>query len=631
MHEEDEVAVQKMLRSSIAIHTMSAQERDHFKVLQQAIGQNFISVLNDPRESEQKGSWIPSMTSMFDKSAAEATVKPVRIPSVSNTSIQDYVKTLGGNYEAWKLSKTKDASAHKAIERSEVPPAFAATTFDLLRSPDLVSSLCPESQDPLGSQMLASRLEYFKKLTDKTLLAEVKVRSPHFFTALQNFTHLQDKVTDSLGNIASLREKMRAAKQSSVAPNLRILALKRRLENQRKVLAISEKVRELKRVVDEVRGRAEDGQHEEVFSLLEGSQTRFHDLRKIDACAGLLTYLEDVKGRSFDNASQDFVAHITVGFGETNQMRGDSWPDLPDVHPEQVKIDYIDKCTRLFTVVLSTDMKSLRGCLSSYRDTVIKDVKKLVSNSVIKSMQILHSDPSLPPEELLKGAKLRELTVQQFNFVLEQLFHAVYHVYRKVLRVTKVLSELTEEKITSGLDKKSISELLAESRMNVVRMVQSRIVRMFEVRVSEHTALTFHEMYTLVQLSFKFIFDLERLSEGEAAMNADSGGQRSTASLRGTLASQAKAFFKKQHDKQQRNLVDILMTEQWVEAPALQGFTNRLIDTSEEMVSAAKKMNVTEAGMGVLPGGMSCKKEISGALYCYCIVETALFSYHNLF
>ena len=625
---DDERTARQMLASTVLLtdmDTIDAGERDHFRFLQQSIGQNFISVLNDPRESEgaQKGGWMSSAGGMmgsalsgvlFEKATAEPAARLCRIPTVSNKPVTDYMAALGGNYEAWALSKqqgvSKDVDSPSASPEQLMPAElFAPGTpcgYDVLRTPQVMETVLPGVDDPYTSQVLMSKLEQLLKAVDAKLLTQVRHRSPQFFTALANFNSLKGTVTASLKHIATLRGTMAQAKEESVTSNLRILQLQTRLENQRSVLQLVQRVKRLQKLGEVLEGEASMGNHNMVLSVLtgeleaeEGASLDIEQLRRVVCTAGTCRYIDTLRADSITAANTELVELICVGLN--GGPIGDSYPELVEEEGlEEAKALWVAKVEGLFALMISrgsAGVASLRADLVAFRDRVFKDVKRVVGSSIIKSMQILQSDPNLPPDELLKPAKLRELSGAHFGVVLEQLFQAVFHLYRRTHRVTVGVEEVVAESKLSGLDKKSVSELLTATRAGVVRMIQSRIVRMFDVRQEEHAAMSSGELLQLMRLSHGFIFDLDRLSPG------------ATSAIRSTLATQAKGFFKKQHERQQNKLLQILLTEHWIAEQevdsAFQYFADRLTCIDVDSVAAAKRMSLTEPGCGVLPKGMS--------------------------
>eukprot|EP01062_Namystynia_karyoxenos_P013679 TRINITY_DN14919_c0_g1_i2.p2 TRINITY_DN14919_c0_g1~~TRINITY_DN14919_c0_g1_i2.p2 ORF type:complete len:454 (+),score=160.61 TRINITY_DN14919_c0_g1_i2:1547-2908(+) len=152
------------------------------------------------------------------------------------------------------------------------------------------------------------------------------------------------------------------------------------------------------------------------------------------------------------------------------------------------------------------------------------------------------------------------------------------------------------------MERQMLAEQVRQTEQGVIQMIQARMVRMFEVRKEEHASLRFSEIEQLMRVSFDFIIRLERiLAESEAAGSvpaeaARAAAQQRTAAFRATLTSQAREFFKHQHEKQQQKLLQILLHEQWqandeIDA-SFQEFCDQLVDASDSSVARAKAMAV---------------------------------------
>eukprot|EP01063_Lacrimia_lanifica_P005595 TRINITY_DN13351_c0_g1_i1.p1 TRINITY_DN13351_c0_g1~~TRINITY_DN13351_c0_g1_i1.p1 ORF type:complete len:933 (+),score=417.67 TRINITY_DN13351_c0_g1_i1:133-2931(+) len=644
----------KMSMSSHA-DDMDEATREHFQFLQQSIGQNFISVLNDPTEKSDKGRG--AFGGWFEK-AAPAGPDPnnhnlnrplAKIPPASPAPIEEYVAALRGNYEAWVLAKKEGRKRRKDGRASPppgpeapgvaLPPEFAAPDFQILEHPDVLHQIMPDVGDPFTSQLFLTRLQYYLKGTDTLLFAKVKERSPQFFVALQKFTDLKTVITRGISKAGELRGSVDTSRRASVSSSLTILQLQRRKANQLKL-------RRLCAWVASVR----DGQAEVQRALEERKFTAIMDrLDEQAAGAGSQAQLERVICLKLVRKELDRAKHIcmvelhaellnmllgvehVVDPSQKGSSQSIQWPDQDSSAPghEAAGEAWRAKLLALATPLLSTakGVATVKDILQSFRKRVYDEVKRCVADSIVVALRALAGDNSLTADEVLKPARQRALSAQNFNFVLDNLYAAVFFLYRRVHRVADVLADAIAKASgakMSELDRAVLLETIADARANVIKMIQKRVVRMFEVRQEEHANYTFNELHNLLLHAFRFIFKLEGVVVGDGGAAGGADPAAATSSFRATLITQARTVFKKYHERQQTKLLQILQAEQWQAEVdidvSFQDFCDHMTDASPEAVERARLVAVDRPDGGKLHtanprDGSNPKLSISGRYY----------------
>ncbi|KAJ9470959.1 Vacuolar protein sorting-associated protein 54 [Diplonema papillatum] len=576
------------------------ETRKHFRELQQSIGQNF-SVLNDPREDKQAG-WVGSF---FTATAAEQPVRLSVIPKTTNESIKAYVTSLGPEYKAWRQARKAKREQSHALPAATAAGGTAAAAsqqvqqvprefFDpktryLVSNRAFLQTIMPGVDDPYDSLLLLSKLEYYQSEVNSALLARVKQRSPQFFEALQRISLLRSKVSGAAEQIVVLRQTVTQTEKESVTAPLTVFQLKRRAQNMKRLQEACVRLKQLKQLQQEVALKVHCREYVLAVNMLSAASYE-KELEKL-VCTRHIR-------NAFDNVRQQAFRQIHAGL--VDRLLGDmsgQWPDMAEETPE-ARQRWCAELEGAIRPLLSEGVPAVREVLLNYRKGVYDEVKRVVSQTIFNAMRELTGDqPNLTQEELLKPSRLRGLSIPHFVFVLEKLFTAVFTVFRRTYRVTSALDLIVRKAHHSGFDENVLVELLADSRAGAVKMIQSRMVRMFEVRQEEHASLRFQEIAQIMRLAFSFI---HRLGSVTAAADRDAA----SASFRSTLVQQARGFYKRQHERQQQKLLSILHTEQWQAEQEIdvsfQAFCDRLTDRSPDALDRARNMAIDQPGGGVI-------------------------------
>ena len=565
---------------------------NHFKFLQESMGQNFSSVLNDPRV--EKVSWASSAWSIFDKSGQnEATIKLSKIPPASVEPIKAYIKSIGASYKNWKLSKNniKTASAaERGGENNEltIPDEFYRTNFCIIENLDVTQRILPDC-DPYTSQLFASKLSYYQSEVDQKLFSQVKQRSPQFFTALNNFMELKVQVASAVGDIGIIRKSIAISRQYHVNTSLKIFQLKRRQHNQKRLREVLSSIKNLQIAGERIKLKQQDGKYIEAASHLQedGVGEVIQYLDKLSCIRHLKTSFDNVKSDSIRAIHNELLKLLLVD--DKNMI----WPATDE---------WVQTLQSLVEPLILQGIQKVKQVLKNYQKGVFDEVKRTVTQTLSRVLRSQAKNTSMTEEELLKPARLRAAPVHHFRGILDELFTAAYLLYRKTYFICSSIENIvtaTRAPITP-LDKKALLETLSEAKSGVVRLIQARMGRMFEVRKEEHVSLSFREIHSLLKLAFDFMNRLEGIA-------GDTTG--ATAAFRATIVTQAKDFFNKQHEKQQQKTLVILHSELWqIENDidvSFQEFCDRMTDTSPDSIALAKTLAIDQLDSAPLPEGIT--------------------------
>eukprot|EP01060_Flectonema_neradi_P011762 TRINITY_DN1875_c2_g2_i1.p1 TRINITY_DN1875_c2_g2~~TRINITY_DN1875_c2_g2_i1.p1 ORF type:complete len:854 (+),score=129.76 TRINITY_DN1875_c2_g2_i1:59-2620(+) len=585
---------------------IDAETLAHFKFLQKSMGQNFSSVLNNPLA--EKVSWTTSAWNIFDKSnQGDAPAKLSKIPPPSMEPIKQYIRSIGANYKEWKLSKRDipkptSSSSDKVGENNDltIPSEFYRKQFSLIDNLDVAQQVLADC-DPFSSQLFASKLQYYQTEVDQRLFSQVKQRSPQFFTALNNFMELKVQVASAVDDIGTLRKRIASVKQYQIDTSLTIFKQKRRQRNQQRLQEVLSNIKTLQAAGKRIKAKQEDGKYIEAAAHLQegGVGELVPYLDKLACLRHLKTSFDSVKSDSIRAIHNELLKLLLV---DDNNM---TWPATDE---------WVATLKSLLEPLILQGIPKVKNVLKSYQKGVFEEVKATVTQTLTKVLRSQTKKP-MSEEDLLKPARLRAAPAQDFREVLDHLFTAAYLLYRKTHFICSSIETIVTEAPITPLDKQALIETLSEAKNGVVRRIQARMGRMYEIRKDEHVTLSFREIHSLLKLAFDFMNRLE-------AIAGDSTG--ATASFRATIITQAKDFFNKQHEKQQQKILVILHSELWqMETDvdvSFQEFCSRMTDSSPESVAKAKSLAIDSPDSSPLPEvsdsmGSSPKLVLAGKSY----------------
>ncbi|OJD33450.1 garp complex component [Diplodia corticola] len=155
-------------------------------------------------------------------------------------------------------------------ERSEViqqPPQGAEGSKDANGS---IEAPAPPKRKALATNaILQEKLSWYMDTVEIHLISSISTASTSFFAALGSLRELQSQAADSVARIQSLREDLNRLDRDMAIGGLKIVGMKRRRENLRK---LSEAVDQLRAVVDGVahcEDLIEDGKLEDALDRLD--------------------------------------------------------------------------------------------------------------------------------------------------------------------------------------------------------------------------------------------------------------------------------------------------------------------------------------------------------------------------
>lgn len=350
----------------------------------------------------------------------------------------------------------------------------------------------PKRKALATNAILQEKLSWYMDTVEIHLISSISTASTSFFAALGSLRELQSQAADSVARIQSLREDLNRLDRDMAIGGLKIVGMKRRRENLRK---LSEAVDQLRAVVDGVahcEDLIEDGKLEDALDrldmlellvsgelMLTGSDDQewlptylprvLIDLRGLNALDGFSDGMMQLRarvGKGFESRflealMGDLRRHIKgVPSQDTLQRwasaslrtRGDSRP--PTALPAYHKMEEGFRSNMLAILNGLSRSNHTPVAAAAYRDAVTREMKVLIrqhlpsstdddAESTISSSTRASSRTSQQEKSSILARNLRSLDWED----AEQLFVSIYtnvgEALRRLSTQTKVLLDVS--------------------------------------------------------------------------------------------------------------------------------------------------------------------------------------------
>eukprot|EP00667_Euglena_gracilis_P004917 EG_transcript_4948 len=582
------------------------EAREHFRYLQQSIGQNFASVLNNPRENEAK-SWGDWSDSIFGKNAPEVAPPLCSFQPIAVDAFVGYcskVEQLLATFNAYhkNLPTFKEEVQQQHIESLPgIPLEFFADDYDFFTSQsfgELAKVNSSAANPPMDEKVLHDYLE----TVEISLFKQVRARSDQFFQALAAFHNLRKGVADACGAITSLRDGMASMDQSCVRQAMEVVQLHQRKANMGKVLELMETVQGVRQVQSQVRILLSAGEYIAALDTIDSTiDTLKTDLASVSALKHLQQQLQGVRTSTGQVMQAEFLNFILAdsNMGPTAFAAGESTARL--------------QLTPLVYGLVRSGL--LQGTLQTFKTSLIEKAKRTVNDAITNSLDLLSSQPGFPTAAQVQAAdtdaagkkkktqstaikQIMLLELDHFLFLINQVFDSAYILLQTTCLACEMLLSLVTEatemlinspaataasgsSVSTSFGSQLLLETIRDTRVNVIGIVHSRIMRLFDVRDAKHDALRFDDFAQLLKVAFGFVNKCDSLFNAGNAITT----------LHSTLITQTKSFFLRQHERHLQKLGSILAQEQWKHEkevePSFQRLVDELTTTAPEAVSKA--------------------------------------------
>ena len=340
--------------------------------------------------------------------------------------------------------------------------------------------------------ILQEKLSWYMDTVEVHLISSISTASSSFFAALGSLRELHLEAAASVAKIKALRGDLACLDQNMAQGGLKIIALRRRRENMRK---LGDAVRQLRDVVEAV-ARCEDqvdkGEIEEalnglsnVESLISGNrqgqvlinvqqaqmvQPRLIDLRGIKALEGAaddIAYLKQKIGKNFeirllDVLLNDLRSHVDAVPSNTTFQRWDTASQrsrgthnrAPSAYPAYLQLDDALRSILLSNLEGLAKSDCLRQATTAYRDALWREVKTLIRRHLPSSteddMESTMSASTQGGRRMTQQEKssilarnLRDLDPNEAEEMLRKIYANVGEALRRLGTQVKVVLDIT--------------------------------------------------------------------------------------------------------------------------------------------------------------------------------------------
>ncbi|KAJ9660627.1 hypothetical protein H2201_006885 [Coniosporium apollinis] len=386
-------------------------------------------------------------------------------------------------------------------ERSEV-----VRQEDIKSANGSVNSPAPSGRKALATNaILQEKLSWYMDTVEVHLISSISSASTSFFAALGSLKELQSEAAESVARIKELREDLRNLDQEMAVGGLKVIGMKRRRQNLRK---LGEATTQVQGVVDgttHCEELVDSGELETALermdildSFVAGSldQARFQnapwlsedtprtllDLRTLKALDGFSDGMKQLRfrvGKGFESRFleallADLRRHVqSVSHQDTlkrwasasQRSRGDH-SQSPSVFPAYLKTD--DNLRSDLSAILKGLSKSshTRPAAAAFREAIMREMKNLIrqhlpssSDDDSESVSSVSTKASRAQSQQDKSAilarNLRALSMEDAEQLLVQMYSNVGEALRRLSTQVKVLLDVTSgigpPSTTSGL------------------------------------------------------------------------------------------------------------------------------------------------------------------------------------
>ncbi|KAB2578212.1 Vacuolar protein sorting-associated protein 54 [Lasiodiplodia theobromae] len=350
----------------------------------------------------------------------------------------------------------------------------------------------PKRKALATNAILQEKLSWYMDTVEIHLISSISTASTSFFAALGSLRELQSQAADSVARIQSLREDLNRLDRDMAIGGLKIVGMKRRRENLRK---LSEAVDQLRAVVDGVahcEDLIEDGKLEDALDrldmlellvsgelMLTGSDDQewlptylprdLIDLRGLNALDGFSDGMMQLRarvGKGFESRflealMGDLRRHIKgVPSQDTLQRwasaslrtRGDSRP--PTALPAYHKMEEGFRSNMLAILNGLSRSNHTPVAAAAYRDAVTREMKVLIrqhlpsstdddAESTISSSTRASSRTSQQEKSSILARNLRSLDWEDAEQLFVNIYTNVGEALRRLSTQTKVLLDVS--------------------------------------------------------------------------------------------------------------------------------------------------------------------------------------------
>ncbi|KAL1959948.1 hypothetical protein VTO42DRAFT_616 [Malbranchea cinnamomea] len=527
--------------------------------------------------------------------------------------------------------------SHSATPLSTVPSVYFEENFQLEnpRTFDIVSErsdVIPSSTKPSDAEsdgtvtqqtrrkalatnaILLEKLSWYLDTIEIHLISAISTASTSFFTAMGSLRELHAEAAASVQKIRALRGDLAKLDNEMALGGLKVVKLRRRQENVRKLAEAVSQLEEVLTSVTQCEELVNEGHIDSAIDVLDdverliaGEQPirprqhlgRIIDLRGIKALEGASADLGHLRyrigtgyeRRFLDVLIEDLRRHVAsvppnvtlLRLGETFQRsRGSQRSSQTNMPSYMHTDDQMRRRLRLELAGLGRSRHTMPAA-TAFKSAVVRELKSLIRRHLPSSSDddnesvmsaSTHGGRQLSQQEksAILARNLRAMEPEDAHSMLTKIYTGVSEALRRLSIQVKVLLDITSDvgspsrsqsmqnldaMVTSGstaaIVKEEISQVLDMSSLlgHAVDVVQSQIAKVLKVRAEQTENLPLSH--------FLRYFSLNRLFANECeAISGQSG-----AALKTVVDSQIKGFISNFGDGQRHRLVQIMDSDRW--------------------------------------------------------------------
>ena len=343
-----------------------------------------------------------------------------------------------------------------------------------------------------ANAILQEKLSWYMDTVEIHLISSISTASTSFFAALGSLRELHAEAAQSVERIKALREDLSQLDEGMAAGGLKILALKRRRENLRKLGKAVQQLEKIVQLITECEGQVDSGEIDpalkglaDVELLMAGDLPRIspqdiphglpekHDLidlrglASLEGAKGDIAFLRKRIGKAFESKFietlvGDLKRHInTVPSSSTFQRWDKASSRLRGQHvrtpselPAYLSVDGEFRSTLHSQLKGLARSDSLTAAAVTYRESTLREIKKMIQRHLpssneddVESTTSIATHASRGPSSQEKSSILkrnvRNLEPEEAEAMFKKVYSNVGEALRRLGTQVKVILDIT--------------------------------------------------------------------------------------------------------------------------------------------------------------------------------------------
>eukprot|EP01080_Neovahlkampfia_damariscottae_P012152 gene12152-5642_t len=509
-----------------------------------AIGQNFESLLNDPKNTS-KDSWFKNY--FFN----ETPTKEAQYPNVSLDFYNDYIEKTCKKFDDLKefKQKLKDLNIEKVdsvkylLDQEAVPPIFFDKNFEI-ENKEMFNEIFPTEslKRPL---LYLEKLTHYVDLVETHLVHEVSIKREEVLKIMIQYNGLCNEVHDTLPIIRELRTKISELEQLSVATPLNVHRYMRRKANYNNLLEQLERLQII---------------NESLKTIEHIHQTNFVDtFNLIDETKNVLK--NELFGLKCTEQINEKLIKFTVA---TKKHLVNDFVQLLTISKDQD----LEMLLTLFEILI--EKNHIITALSSFREILINQTKLKIKQVLDECLNLILQNKTYNVQGSSLDKKIQSLSHSHFIFLISSVFESLMGIINHCNYIKELIISFCKK---NQSDKYTTTYLNTELEIlkifeGICEICHHHCYLIFKNRNSLMSDISKEDLLSIMEYSFSFIENTEKLFNEEKKMK----------SLRGILSTQSQIYLDSFDQDRLINFKKILELENWSWEPSISKSNQLLLD-----------------------------------------------------